>query len=588
MARIVVGTAGHIDHGKTALTKALTGIDTDRLQEEKDRGISIELGFAPLFLPCGIIAGIVDVPGHEKFVKTMLAGVAGIDMVLLVVATNEGVMPQTKEHLDIINLLGIQQGIIVLTKKDLADEKTLASTKNQVQSVLANTTLANAPILTCSAITGEGLAEVLHMIDKMAQQLPAKNAAGPARLPIDRVFSVSGFGTVVTGTLWQGTLNKEDRVELWPSGKTGRIRALEAHNQQIEMATAGQRVAINLAGIKKEDLARGFWLGTLGFLQESSRLDARIFLLPSAKKLVQRAPVHLHHGTNQTVARIFLLDRNELNPGDSCFCQISIEKPVAAQQGDSYIIRSYSPVGTIGGGKIIDPMAPKHKFLQFGLAAELAAKEASHQNPHDLTTAVNKTAEQELTAKLTETKKILAAYHLAYPLRPGMPIAELKSRVFTELSLKNFQHLLAEAQKEGLLEVEENVVKTPQFCIVPPSDLAKWREDVLAKLASTPFAPPTKEELLTTLPKKYQAKEALAWLKYNRDIVLCEGDVIFAWGSLEAAKKLLVAYLTECESISLAETRDLFVTSRKFALAILTYFDNMKLTKRVGDLHTLV
>jgi selenocysteine-specific elongation factor len=350
MQRIIIGTAGHVDHGKTVLTKRLTGVDTDRLKEEKKRGISIELGFAPLTLPSGIKVGLVDVPGHERFIKNMLAGIAGIDLVLLVIAADEGVMPQTREHLDIINLLEVKKGIVVVTKTDLVDAEWLELVKGEIEEVLKGTVLEHAPVVPVSALTGQGIPQLLEVIDRMALETPPKLITGKMRIPIDRVFTITGFGTVITGTLWSGRLKAGETVEILPRELTARVRNIQVHGEKVSEATAGQRVAVNLAGVETEEVFRGDVLAEPGLLTASHRIDVKLTLLKHINiALEQRVRVRIHHGTREVLGRVNLLDREELLPGENCFCQLVLETPLMALRGDHFVIRSYSPMLTKSG-----------------------------------------------------------------------------------------------------------------------------------------------------------------------------------------------------------------------------------------------
>ncbi len=378
MKRFIIGTAGHIDHGKTTLVKALTGVDTDRLKEEKQRGISIDLGFAPFKLPGGQKAAIVDVPGHERFIRHMLAGAFGIDMVLLTIAADEGVMPQTREHMDIIELLGVDKGLVVITKKDLVDEEWMLLMEEEISEYLKGTILDGAPLMAVSAVTGEGIPDLLAAIENIAQQVQERSAEGYARLPIDRVFTIAGFGTVVTGTLWSGKINSGDTLELMPGGLQVKVRNLHVHNDKVNTAYAGQRVAVNLQGIELAEVRRGDLLATPGVLAPSYRIDARLRLLKSSKRSLSNwNRIRFHLGTDETMGRVVLLDRDQLNAGEEALVQLVMEKPVVAYQGDRFVIRYYSPVTTIGGGVVIDPRAPKQKRFREDVLEELSKKEDS-------------------------------------------------------------------------------------------------------------------------------------------------------------------------------------------------------------------
>ncbi|MDO8963682.1 MAG: selenocysteine-specific translation elongation factor, partial [Coriobacteriia bacterium] len=366
MSSLVLGTAGHIDHGKSALVKALTGTDPDRLPEEKERGVTIELGFARLELPSGRALGVVDVPGHERFVRQMVAGATGIDVVLLVVAADDGVMPQTREHLAIVDLLGIPKGVVAITKSDLADPDWLAMVSEDVGRLIEGTSIAGSAIVPVSARTGAGLDELRAAIDAVAGDAPARHAALPMRLPVDRVFTISGAGTVVTGTMWSGTAKRDDPVEVLPSGRTGRIRGVQVHSKATDEAVAGQRVALNIAGLDKDEIDRGEVIAAPGTLSVTDRFDARFTYLPGNEKpFVSGARVHVHHGTREVLGRVLLMDDiGELQPGESAYAQLRLEDPVAPRYDDRFIVRSYSPVFTIGGGVVLDALPPRRTHLR--------------------------------------------------------------------------------------------------------------------------------------------------------------------------------------------------------------------------------
>mgnify|MGYP000137387472 CR=1 FL=1 len=469
----IIGTAGHVDHGKTVLTKALTGMDTDRLAEEKCRGITIDLGFAHLDWPDGTQAGIVDVPGHEKFIKNMLAGAGGIDLALLVVAADEGVMPQTVEHLDILSLLGIRDGIVVLTKADLADADWLEMIRKQVQELVRGTFLEGAPILPVSAVTGSGIPELNEQLHSLVLHTKEKSTLAPFRLPIDRVFSVDGFGTVVTGTLTEGVIRVGDPVELTPSGLTSRVRNIQVHGQNTETAYAGQRAALNLPSLKKEELHRGDAAVKPGSVRPSRMLDVRLRCLPDAHRtILSGSQVHLYHGASVRLAKAVLLDRDELPPGAQCFAQLRLTEPLAARQGDRFVIRFYSPLETIGGGVVLDPCPPRRKRYDPAVLESLLVREQGSDRQRllqavagfgvrlpnagelagvsglDVAAVPPIIAELVSCGQLAEPlpgryvtaaalddlwprcREILDAYHRKFPLHAGIPAAELRQKLF--------------------------------------------------------------------------------------------------------------------------------------------------------------
>ena len=373
---VIMGTAGHVDHGKTALVRLLTGIDTDRLKEEQERGISIELGFAHLDLASGLQVGVVDVPGHERFVKHMLAGAGGIDFVLLVVAADEGVMPQTVEHLQIVEMLGVERGLVALTKVDLVEPEMRELAALDVREVLAGTPFADWPLFPVSALTGEGKAELARAIEELAQAVEARTGAGPLRLPIDRVFVMEGFGTVVTGTLWQGTAREGDQVTVLPGARPARVRQVQVHGRKVQAAAAGQRVALALHGLDKDEIARGDWVTTPGAFRDASILDVRLRAVgPGERTIAQRERVRFHLGASEVFGRVTFFGRDELKPGEDDVAQIRLETPLVAARGDRFVIRRYSPVRTAGGGQVIEPGTQKRRRSDVAAAQALAALE---------------------------------------------------------------------------------------------------------------------------------------------------------------------------------------------------------------------
>jgi len=382
MKQIILGTAGHIDHGKTSLIKALTGIETDRLKEEKQRGITIELGFAHFNLPGGQALGIVDVPGHEKFVKNMVAGATGIDIVALVIAADEGVMPQTKEHLEICQLLKIQHGLVVLTKIDMVESDWLELVKEDVSEYLSETFLSEAPMVEVSSVTGQGMEDLTDVLDKLAQEVPEKEVGHIFRVPVDRVFTMKGFGTVITGTGISGKIRVGDEITIYPQGVSTRIRGLQVHNKEENDVSAGLRTAVNLQGIEKAVIRRGDVLATKDSLRPTYMVDVDLDLLSSApRKLKNRARVRFHSGTSEIMARVVLLERDEMKPGESCFAQIRLDEPTAVLRGDRYVLRSYSPVRAIGGGEVLNALpGRKKKRFSDAVLAEMKSLQSGELN----------------------------------------------------------------------------------------------------------------------------------------------------------------------------------------------------------------
>ncbi|MGQ9755470.1 MAG: selenocysteine-specific translation elongation factor [Desulfotomaculales bacterium] len=630
----VVGTAGHVDHGKTALIKALTGIDTDRLKEEKERGISIELGFAYLDLPSGIRVGIVDVPGHERFIKNMLAGVGGIDLVLLVIAADEGVMPQTREHLDIIHLLGIQRGIVVISKIDLVDEQWVELVKEDVADCLKGTSLAQAPVIPVSAFTGEGLKELVSTLDRMVQEVPPRDTEGPARLPVDRVFSVTGFGTVLTGTLLSGHIKVGDVLQIMPGRVTTRVRTIQVHKRKVDEAYAGQRVAINVPGVEIDQVRRGDVLITPDSLPVTRRLDASLTLLKSADRpLKNRARVRFHLGAAEIMARVILLELDELIPGNSAYAQIQLEGETVAAYGDTFVIRSYSPTRTIGGGKVLQPSAPHHKRFRPEVIATLATLERG--SPFQLLeeklarvgniVSVEEIAQamgwhpdkvKELGTELVrlgrarsltvdgkehlvagevwdswraKIREVVSRYHREYPLREGFPREELRSRYFGNLSAKVFNTILRLLAGEGAIELGANVVALPGFRAEPTAEQKVIVDRIVEAYRAGGLQPPSWESVVQTLGLTTPALDELqAFLTRTGRLVKVTEELFFHPDNVERARQLLEKALERADAITVGEARIVWQTSRKYAVPLLELFDNLRVTRRIGDKRVLV
>lgn len=630
MKHLIIGTAGHVDHGKTALIRALTGVDTDRLKEEKERGISIELGFTVLELPSGRQAGIVDVPGHERFIKHMLAGAGGFDLVLLVIAADEGVMPQTKEHLDIMRLLQVENGVVVLTKIDLVDEEWLELVREDVQNALKGTALEEAPLVQVSAVTGQGLDDLLHLLDRVAEETPTKAGPGSLRLPVDRVFSITGFGTVVTGTLLSGEIRVGEAVEVQPQGLSSRVRSLQSHGQKVELVEAGQRVAVNLAGLEVEQIKRGSVVAAMHSLIPSQRLDVRLSLLENAlRPLKNRAPIRFYLGSGETLGRVVLLDREELEPGAAAYAQLHLEEAVAAIKGDRFVLRSYSPMLTIGGGVIIDPL-PVRKYKRFrsevlksletrekGTPAEVLEQYLQH-NPDlaVLTEAADKIglppAEMKiLVQQLSEQKKIrvvpgdgkeylllmsvylrlaaeleqmLEAYHRDFPLREGHPKEELRSRKFAAWSHKTFQFLLTALESDQIISCTPQAVAVPTFVPGSSPEISSIIIQIRDELTAAGYQPSAWSELTAVagLPD-HISTELLQHFLRNGELVKIGENLYFLEQILALVRQQVIEFLHREGNITVRDLRDLLQTSRKYALPLLEHFDKERITQRVGD-----
>ncbi len=623
---IIVGTAGHVDHGKTRLTMALTGIDTDRLPEEKRRGLTIVPGFVPLDLKSGRRLGLIDVPGHEQFVKNMLAGVAGIDMALLVIAADEGVMPQTVEHLNILSLLGINKGVVALTKSDMVDEEWLTMIKEDVKKLLATTPLKDAPVLAVSAQTGENIEQLRNLLDEVAATVEERPSTGLCRLPIDRVFHKQGFGTIVTGTLWSGHIVNGQQLELIPGGQELRVRGIQVHDKPVEEAQAGQRTALNLTGPEVESVKPGLWVAEPNLLQATHRLDVALDLLPGAKNMAGHAPVRVFHGTAEVLGRVRLLDRQVLKSGEKCLCQLELEEELAPLRGDRVILRSYSPVETIAGATVLDPKAPRYKLsdpetmvsiehkshLDLGQSILTVCKEKmALLTLKELAAASQMTLEEgqstveelcgagqlktmqldngclyySLSQDDTWRKKLiegLEEYHRSFPLRQGMPLPELRQRCFKNLNVKQYKALLDVYSTEGVLDLAPTgMVSRPGF----KPQLTELQEKQLTTLAELYhgqlFAPPEWEEALEGLKlKQGEAQEYLTWLLDNKKLGKI-GNSYFAYEALEQGAKVLRASYPQ--SFTIGEARDVWGTSRKFAQMLLDTLDAQGVTRREGD-----
>jgi selenocysteine-specific elongation factor len=628
---VVVGTAGHVDHGKTELVKALTGINTDRLAEEQERELSIDIGFAHLDLPDGLRIGIVDVPGHERFIKNMLAGATGIDLVMLVVAADEGVMPQTREHLDIINLLGIETGITVITKCDLVDEEFAGLVEEEIRAHLAGTPLSGAPVVRTSARTGEGLDELVAVLSSTLGRVEPRDTTGPARLPIDRVFTAPGFGVVVTGTLVRGRLALGDSVEVLPGAATARVRGLQVHGSEVGEVTAARRVAVNLARLSREGVARGDTLCAPGSMKASGMLDVRLELLRTAPRpLKQRTRIRLHHGTAELLGRVYLLEGDVLEPGASCYAQLRLEQPVAATRGDRFVIRSYSPMTTIGGGSVLDPTPRRHRRRDAAVAARLEDLEAGdstdvalqwireRERPlftaRDLATALQldlgdgEAIVQQLLAtgvlvslssgdscvleeahrKVTDgALRALADHHEANPLVSAMPKEALQSSLGRPPDAL-LEDVLLRLADDGRIVVASEGVRLPEHEV----RLSEGQERSLAAMVDLArrgrFAPPSLAEVLERAGAT-DAKEARALF----DIAVARGDLVvvgehvYHRECLGDLAQLVRDHVREKGPFTIAQLRDLTGSSRKYVVPLAEYLDRTGLTRRQGDLRTL-
>ncbi|MGW8311950.1 MAG: selenocysteine-specific translation elongation factor [Desulfuromonadales bacterium] len=619
----IIGTAGHVDHGKTVLINTLTGVNTDRLKEEQERGISIELGFAPFRLSDGSMVGVVDVPGHEKFIHNMLAGIGGIDLVLLVVDVTEGVMPQTREHLQILQLLQIPQGILVLTKCDLAETDWIDIVEEEVREALAGTFLEKAPCCRVSAVRGDGIDQLRLTIQEMLARLQPRDEDGPTRLPIDRHFTISGFGTVVTGTLLSGRIKVGDMVEVLPPGETVRVREVQVHGQKADVARAGQRVALNLAGLERSGLMRGSVVATPGFFTMTGRFDARFNLLQEAPRPLKfRDPIHLHMGTAKISARVILLDRDEMQPGESVLAQFQLDNPLVAHRQDRFIVRSYSPMTTIGGGQVIDPAPVKHKRFRSEVMLALKELESGEgsfvvQKLAELGCAKLKEIEQtsglgrERVASLLESleaagqvcrvgdqwitletarawRRVLSeavdGYHRDQALLPGIPHATLKGALPARVAPKAFEQLLADLVSEGALAQRGEWVARPSFVPTPTAEQSRLLQKLEQVYREAGTAAKGRVDMLSLAGVPNARAEALlAYLFANQTLVRLNDDTYLHQQAYQEAIVSLKAHFTRNTTLTLAQFRDLLGSARKQTQAILELFDSLKYTMRRGD-----
>ena len=628
MKHVIIGTAGHVDHGKTVLIKALTGIDTDRLAEEKRRGITIDLGFAHLDWPDGAQAGIVDVPGHEKFIKNMLAGAGGIDLALLVIAADEGVMPQTVEHLDILSLLGIQDGLVVLTKADLVDADWLELVRTQAGELVRGTFLEGKPILPVSAITGAGLPELKDALHRLVLNSQEKSALAPFRLPIDRVFSVDGFGTVVTGTVIKGSVRPGEDVELTPSGLSGRVRTVQVHGKAVDAAYAGQRAALNLAGLKKEDIRRGDAAVKPGSVRPSRMLDVRLRCLADSRRaILSGSQLHLYHGTAVQLAKAVLLDRDELSPGRDCYAQLRLTEPIAAKSGDRFVVRFYSPVETIGGGTVLDPCPPRHKRHDAAVLEALAVREQGSARQRLLQSAASFGVSLPTAAQLAERagldggalapslaellshgqlaeplpgryvsapvldalwlrcQDFLSHYHAKHPLHAGMPAAELRQKLFQEMVPAEGDALLGLFLREGRVKYAAGRYALAEFSVRLTKRQSALRDELLARFRQGGMEPDTIDAVLSTLPPKDQpeARQVLESLLTSGELVRLSPELCWHRAVWQSALDTLQSLCAANGTVTLAELRDALGTTRKYALLFLEACDRRRITLREGD-----
>jgi len=606
----VVGTAGHIDHGKSTLITALTGIDPDRLAEEKRRGMTIDLGFANLTLPSGREIGIVDVPGHARFMRNMLAGAHGLDAVLLVVAADEGVMPQTREHLEIVDLLEVRRGIVVLTKVDLVDREWLELVKADVREAIKGTSIEGAPMIAVSAVTNEGMADLLTALDDLLGRIEPRTDLGRPRLPIDRVFTMTGFGTVVTGTLVDGSLKVGDEMEVSPGGLAVRIRGLQRHNKAAEEVGPGSRVAANLSGVDKSDIARGDVLARPRAVQPVRRIDARLRVLGSAAPLRHGAEVLLHTGTAEVGGRVIVLDGDALAPGAEGWVQLYLERPVAAAEGDRFVLRVPSPATTVAGGTFVDVNPRKHPRHDSVVRESLVRRAAGNVLDEELrkyprgvtvTALLKATVGPESDVGRLNARRFgdwiysvdawgaiasratdeLQSYHGAFPLRPGMAREELRSRLGVPAA--SFGAVVQGLVEDGLAVERNGWLAAPGHEVALETD-AGPASALLEALGRQPFAPPSLPEAMQQTGATAEIVRALA---HRGDIVRVSDDIAFTKDAYESAVSLVREIVASSGSVTVAQVRDRMGASRRPVVALLEYLDAQRITRRVGDTRLL-
>jgi selenocysteine-specific elongation factor len=618
----VIGTAGHIDHGKTALVRKLTGVDTDRLPEEKKRGISIDLGFAPLVTPAGVRVGIVDVPGHERFVKNMLAGVGGIDLVLLVIAADEGVMPQTREHFAIVKLLGIARGVIVLTKSDLVERAWLDEIASDVRALVKGSALEHAPIVEFSAVTGAGQSELLAAIDAQLETAARHSVSEPARLPIDRVFTVEGFGTVVTGTLWRGAIRSGDTLEVAPAGVSVRVRRVQVHGVTVDEASAGQRTAVALHGIDRDKIQRGDWLIAPGSLTASHVLDVRFELLADVPRAwPANTRIRFHLGASEVIGRLVLLEGLEIAPGASALAQLRLERPVVAARGDRFVIRQYSPSRTIGGGSVIQPVAVKRHRGNLGLESlsvretgsldqrlieqlEKELKPASAEalaratgasvadavaaltrlvDAHEIvvTPETRYVAESRWDASRGEIENEVRLFTTQHPARYGIPKGELKRGMKEVIEGAMFDAAFAALIDEGVLEQRGENVRPTDTPWEPPADVVAALDAATREIEAGGYAVP--ENAAWQMKLGARAAEAAALGFFLGKLVRVSQEFTYTASQMERLRAALAAYFAGNAQLSVANFRELTGASRKFAVPLLEHCDRTGWTIREGD-----
>ena len=630
---IILGTAGHIDHGKTSLVKALTGIETDRLKEERERGITIELGFASLLLSTGQTVGIVDMPGHEKFVKNMVAGASGIDVVTMVIAADEGVMPQTKEHMEICNLMGVEHGMIALTKIDLVDDDLLELALEDINDFVKGTFLENKPVVAISCVNDDGIKDFVLTLENICASIKEKKTSSLFKLPIDRVFSMKGFGTVITGTLTLGNINVGDNVMIYPEKITSKIRGIQVHGSMVEKAEQGMRTAINLQSLDKKTLNRGDVLSTPDTLIPSYIVDAQFhYLKTNEKPIKNRTKIRFHSGTREFLGYIILLDKDELFPNEKAFVQFKLESFVCCIKDDRYVVRSYSPVKTIGGGAVLNPLSKNHKrFNKTIIQGIQSLCEKNHEESILFFLSLEKhsglsfaklrimtnLSEKKLLIvlqKLLSTQKIILVdkekqiyiheaffkvftktiiqkldeYHTKNPLKKGMPTQELKSKFQYIKAAKFFNIVFNKLSEKNLIVLDKDLIRLSKHKVALKSDQHKIKEDIKQIYKISGLTPPFFKDICAKFKiEKKTAFDVLDMLILEKEIIKAKEELFFHKDNINSLKQKLIGFLSTKGSITTSEFKNMTNVSRKYAIPLIEYFDSIKLTIRIGDTRQL-
>ncbi len=624
---VVLGTAGHIDHGKTTLVKALTGVDCDRLRDEKRRGITIELGFAPVTLPGGQVVSIVDVPGHEKFIRQMVAGAAGIDGVLFIIAADEGVRAQTREHLDILGLIGVRHGIVVVTKADMVDPDFLDLALEEIREEIEGTFLKGAEIIPVSAVSGFNLDKLMESIGNMVGKIIPRNSGGGFFMPVDRVFPVKGFGSVVTGTAYRGSVRKDDPLELLPPGLKTEIRSVQVHDVPVETGTGGQRIAMSLGGISLDEISRGDVLCTPGVFSATERFDVRLSILPSSPEAVEHwQRVRMHLGTADLLGRVSFFDREKLEPGDTAFAQIVAEEPVVCTRDEAFVIRFYSPLRTIGGGTVVMPLSRrprghKEKISHLAFLKKISTAADTEERFKELSSHMKLLPVREAISllqevpsefariakeadrkgrsiyietgeglvisgeyareKLAETKVLLDGMHEKEPENPGMVADVLCRKLFPEIDIKYSKRILDKWVENGEVALDDRRVSIPGFTPRDASQLGASGRTILEYCSRREFQPPTLDEISEgTALSAAEIARSLEALRAQGQITLAGGEFLVSRNVLE---KLVEKLAGAGGDITVASVRDLTGSSRKYVLPMLEMLDSMGITRRVQD-----